>query len=136
MSLESIIQHILEEAGGQSEEITFAAKKEAAGIILTAKQEAEKLYQEILRKEESALEAGKARLVVNARLESKKSLLLAKHQLIDLVFQRLESGLHKERFKKEQVGQEKIQEVSEDAHFYLDNIKLQYESEVAKILFS
>jgi vacuolar-type H+-ATPase subunit E/Vma4 len=136
MSLESIINHILEEAKQQADQITFSAKGEADQLILAAKEEAEKLYQEILRKEESALEAGKAKLVVGARLESKKSLLLAKHQLIDLVFQRLESGLHKERFKKEQVGQEKIQEVSEDAHFYLDNIKLQYESEVAKILFS
>ncbi len=136
MSLESIINHILEEARQQADQITFAAKKEAGQLILTAQEEAEKVSQEILKKEESALEAGKAKLVVGARLESKKELLTAKHELINLAFQKLESGLHKERFKKEQVSQDKIQEVSEEPHFYLENIKLQYESEVANILFS
>ncbi|MBM3254724.1 MAG: hypothetical protein FJZ08_00255 [Candidatus Omnitrophica bacterium] len=136
MSLESIIQHILDEAEGKAQEIISAAQEEATRLIHESREEASQLYLKLLEEEGLILRAQKEKLLVAARLESKKNLLTARHELIDAVFARLEPLLKKERFKKEQVGRHKVEAVSEDSRFYQDSMKLQYEGEVARILFS
>jgi len=78
MSIESIINHILDEAGVQRDKIMRDAQQQAELILQEAIQEADKVYQEILAREKSLLEAEKQKLIVNARLESKKNLLKAK----------------------------------------------------------
>ncbi|MFH0738468.1 MAG: V-type ATP synthase subunit E family protein [Candidatus Omnitrophota bacterium] len=135
MSLESIIQHILDEAKGKAQEIISTAKEEARQLIHGSREEANQLYLRLLEEEELILMAQKEKLLVAARLESKKNLLAARHDLIDAVFVKLEPLLKKERFKKEQVSQHKIEVVPEEGRFYLDSLKLQYQSEVARILF-
>lgn len=135
MSLESILSHILDKANTERERIIQEARSEAQRIIKEANLEAEKLYQGILDKERTLYERQKQRLIVNARLESRKDLLAAKQELVDSVFKKLKSTLNKTKLKKQQVAQEKVHEVAEDIDFYLNQIRPDCESEIAKILF-
>jgi len=135
MSLESIINHILEEADTKKQEIIQQAQKETERITQEARLEADNLYQDIIAKAKADAERQKYQLVVQARLEQKKNLLRTKQELIDSLFQELKSTLREGKIKKEQVSQDKIKEVAEDIDFYLEKIRHDYESEIAGILF-
>jgi vacuolar-type H+-ATPase subunit E/Vma4 len=135
MSLEAILNHILAEANTQRDKIIREAKLAADKIMREAKQEAEALYQEVLNKEKTLSLAQKQRLLVNARLEEQKNLLQEKQELIDSVFERLKSTLKSDRFKKQQVSQDRTKEVPEDIDFYLKQLRQDYETEIAGILF-
>jgi len=134
MSLDSIIEHILKEAEAEKEKIIQQAQAERSTLIQETKKQAEQLYQESIQKETGRLERQKQGLIVQARIESKKQLLKTKQELIDMVFAKLKSTLKKDKLKKEQVSHDKIYEVSEDIDFYLNKIRPDYETEIAKIL--
>jgi len=135
MSLDSILEHILDEANAKRDKIIQEAREKSIRIIQEAKTEAQKLYQEILDKERVFREKEKQRLVTNARLESKKNLLKAKQESIDSAFEKLKSTLAEDKFKKQQVLMDKVKEVPEDIDFYLGKIRQDYETEIARILF-
>ena len=136
MSLESILNNIINEANSQKEKIIQGARQQVDGIIQVANQEAKKLYQEIIDKEKMLSLAEKQKLIVNGRLESKKKSLSVKQELIKAVFEKLRAEIKKDRLKKKQVLQDKTLDVPEDIDFYLNKIRLDYESEIAKMLFS
>ncbi len=100
MSLESIINHILDEANAQKAQIVTQAHRESERIIQEVREEAERLYQDIFDKEKNIYESQKQKLIVDARLEAKKALLKNKQELIDYVFENLKPYLKKEKFKK------------------------------------
>lgn len=135
MSLESILNHILGEAEVQKDKIIQEARQEADKIINQAKKEAEGLYNEILAKEKALAEHEKQAQIVHARLEAKKNLLRAKQDLIDTIFIKLKEDLKKEKLKKQQISHDKTHEVMEDIDFYLNRVRLDYETEIAKVLF-
>lgn len=135
MSLEAILNHILEEAKEEKEKIIQKAKEEKEKIIQAAKAKAERLYQEILEKEKAENERQRQKRLVNARLEAKINLLRTKQELIDAVFKELKSHLSQDKLKKQQISQDKVQDIPEDMDFYLSKIRQDYETEIAKILF-
>lgn len=135
MSLESIINHILEEAGTKKQEIIQQAQKEAERIIQAARLAADNLYQDIIAKARADAERQKHQLMVQACLEQKKNLLKTKQELIDSLFQELKSTLREGKIKKQQVSEDKVKEVAEDIDFYLEKIRHDYESKIAGILF-
>jgi V/A-type H+-transporting ATPase subunit E len=135
MSLDSILNKITHQANLEGKKIIQEARKEAEGLIQQANEEAAGIYRQILGKEKSLYEARKMMLLVNARLESKKSLLKAKQDLIAEIFERLKSEIPKGKIKEEHVLQNKTEEVSEDIDFYLDNLRYEHETEIARILF-
>lgn len=136
MSLESILNHILEQAKNEKEKILQAAKQKQNIIIKEARHEAERIYQEGIEKEKKILERQKQGLIVNARLQAKKDLLKTKQELIEGVLIKLKSELKKERPKKQLVSPEKTREVTQDLGFYLNKIRHEHETEIAKILFA
>jgi vacuolar-type H+-ATPase subunit E/Vma4 len=135
MSLESILEHILNEAELEKNKIVQEALAQVDAIIRQAKEEAAGFYKSIVAKEKSLHEHHKKKLIVNASLEHKKNLLAAKQELIDEVFSRLKSTLKAERFKKEQVSYDKVKETVEDIDFYLAMLRQEHETEIARILF-
>lgn len=135
MSLNSILSHIVGEANKNKEGIIQEARQQADTLIQETRQQARKLYEEIIDTENAFLQKEKQKLIVNSNLESKKKLLRAKRDMIDAVFEKLKSTLEKIKLKKVQVYRDKIEEVGEDIDFYLNKIRLDYETEVAKILF-
>lgn len=135
MSLESILEHILSQANCQKDKIIETAKEEADKIIQAAKLEADKLFQESLEKEKRLYLAGQQKRLVEAHLEAKRQILESKQELISHVFEKLKAGLDKNRFKKERIASDKVEEVNEDLDFYLNKIRPDYEAQIAKILF-
>jgi len=135
MSLESIINHILEEANTKKQGIIQQAQKETERIIQEARLEADNFYREIIAKAKADAKRQKHQFLVQARLEQKKNLLKTKQELIDSLFQELKSTLREGEIKKQQVFEDKIKEVAEDIDFYLEKIRHDYESEIAGILF-
>jgi len=135
MSLESIINHILEEAGTKKQEIIQQAQKEAERIIQETRLAADNLYQDIIAKAKADAKGEKHQLLVQARLEQKKNLLKTKQELIDSLFRELKSTLREGKIKKQQVYGDKIKEVAEDIDFYLEKIRHDYESQIAGVLF-
>lgn len=135
MSLEAIVEHILIEADKEKQKIMQQAMLQAQEIIRQAREESDELYRGIINTQASFGEKQKQRLIVHARLEAKKNLLIAKQELINTVFDRLKSGLNKTQLKKQQIGQDKIQEAYEDMGFYLNKMRQDYETKIAEILF-
>jgi V/A-type H+-transporting ATPase subunit E len=135
MSLESILNHILDEAHQQRDSLIQEAIQQKNKIIEESREEAARVYQEIIEREKILSEAGKQKLIVNVRLESKKGFMQAKQELIDEVFKKLKLQLNKDKFKKQQVSGDKVREVPEDIDFYLERIRPDYETEIAKIIF-
>jgi vacuolar-type H+-ATPase subunit E/Vma4 len=135
MSFDSILTHIQDTAQTEAEKIIQQAKKEAERILQEARLQADKLYQELVAGESYLYEKEKQKLIVQARLQGKKNLLGAKQELIDEVFEKLKLALGKNKFKKEQVSQDKVHEVSEDTDFYLKKIRPDYEVEISALLF-
>jgi len=135
MSLELILNHIINQAQLEREKIIQEAERQAEGIIREAKLEAGQIYQEMLSREEAHNENLKQRLIINARLQQKKRLLEAKQESISAVFKKLKAELKKEKFKKEQVFHDRVHEVTEDTDFHLNNFRLDNESTIAGMLF-
>jgi vacuolar-type H+-ATPase subunit E/Vma4 len=135
MSLDSILGHIINEANSQKEIIIQQAKKQAEEISHSAKQEADKIYQAIISQEKSAFQSQKQKAIVNARLEARKNLLAAKQELMDAVLEQLKFQIGKEKFKKKQILQDRVHEVAEDIDFYLHQVRLDNETEIARTLF-
>jgi len=135
MSLDSILKHILDEAGAKRDEIIREAQKETEALIQAAGAEAEALYKDIIIHTKQDCEKNRERLLVNARLEARKSLLCAKQTLVEEVFKRLKAGLKSDKFKRQQISEGKIKEAPEDLDFYLAKLRRDYETEIAGILF-
>lgn len=136
MSLESIVEHIVNEACAQAERIVQQAQKEAREIIHQAQGEADSVFQEIIAQKKVIYEKQKQASVVNARLEKKKNLLQSQQESINLAFAKVKTGLEKDKFKKQIILEDRIKEVPEDVDFYLKKIRQDSESEIAKILFA
>lgn len=135
MSLESILNRILNEANAEAEKIIQDANRQAEKIIQDAKLAADALYQDIISRAKADYEHQKQRLIVNARLEYKKNLLESKQEFINEVFNKIKSTVNSDKIKKKQISSDKAREVPEDIDFYLNKTRQDYETEIAGILF-
>lgn len=135
MSLESILERIKAEGLVQKEEIIEATQKEAQDLIYKARLEAERLGREIVASQRNIAQKQKEGLIVNARLKAKNAVLSSKQALIDHVFERVKDHMGRTKFKKQIISHDKVSEVSQEPGHYLQDIRHEYESEIAKILF-
>ncbi len=136
MSLDSILSYIIGEANKKKDDIIREARQQADAVLREARQQADKLYQEIIDSEKFLLEKERQKIIVNSRLEGKKNSLKTKQEMIDAVFEKVKSGLKKGKFKRVKIYHDKTEEVDEDVDFYLNKIRLDYEAEITRILFS
>jgi vacuolar-type H+-ATPase subunit E/Vma4 len=122
MSLEKILDKILEEAGSEAERIVMESRRKAEEITQNARKEAEMQASAILEKAERQGNLEASRLVTQARLEKRIRLLGCKRDLIDEVlekaFQKLEGDkiklkrkiVRKDGEKEEFIEQEKLKQ--------------------------
>jgi vacuolar-type H+-ATPase subunit E/Vma4 len=134
--MDLILQHILQEAEEEKQKILAAAQKEAAQIIAAARQEADALSRGILQRFEANCLNQKKRNIVNARLQQKTKLLEKKQEFIEAVTARLRQDLEAHKLKKEQVCLHQTNQVAEDPVFYLEQLRRDYETDLAAALFS
>lgn len=135
MSLESIIDSILKDAEANAGKIIKEAKSSADRILQDTLTETKDIYNQNVTKGNLFCESNKEKVIVKARLEAKKNLLAAKQELINKVIEKLKADLKKSSLKKKEIFKDKTSEVPENIDFYLKNLRLDYESEIAKILF-
>ena len=135
MSLESILSRIESETLARREEIIQEAKENAARIIKESVIQARSLYEQILKTEGLRYENQKQRLLVNARLEAKKNQLKVKQELISNVFNNLKHHCQKSKLIKYQISQDTVRETQLDVDTYLEQMKFDYESKIAEIIF-
>ncbi len=120
----------------QRDKILSEAVEKKAALSRAAEEEAERLFLEEVSRAERAAAAEKNRIMINGRLEAKKRLLEAKRELLSSVFAGLEPLLAEKGLMKEQVLPEGTRNVPEESGFYLEELRQDFESEVAAVLFS
>lgn len=84
--VESIRERIMKEAGRRAEEQLKRARAEADKLLENARKEAETVKRSIASKAESDSIELTRRLISSAELEGRKTVLKAKHELIDSVY--------------------------------------------------
>ena len=136
MAIEPIVEHIIRQAGMQRDKIIAEAAEKGEALSRTADEEAEKLFREEVSKAERAAAAEKDRIIIDSRMEAKKRLLEAKRALLSSVFAGLKPLLEEKKLMKEQVSPEGTKSVPEEIGFYLEELRQDFESEVAAVLFS
>ena len=136
MSLESIISRIVNQATKEEERIVADALLGRDRIMDEAAKEAKAIHESRVKKESAACEIRKQREVVKARLDYRKKLLETKQAMIAEVFLDLKKALKDHKVKKEEVYADRTKEVPEDSGFYIAKLMQDYETQIAKILFS
>jgi vacuolar-type H+-ATPase subunit E/Vma4 len=135
MSLDSILSHITKENDIERDKIIKAAQSQAREVVREAHKEAEAIYAQGLAKEKAACESQRQRLLAAVQLESKKKILQAKQELIGEVIAKLKPHLKKEKFKRKEIRFDAVKETAEALSFYLNKLRQDYESEIARMLF-
>ncbi|MDI6707777.1 MAG: V-type ATP synthase subunit E [Candidatus Thermoplasmatota archaeon] len=88
MGLEELKAQIISDANKKAEEIKTNAKLKAQEITKEAEERAEEIKEEGLRKAEEDARAVKARIIGEAKLEARKSLLFVKQEIIEKVIKK------------------------------------------------
>ena len=100
MGLGSLEAKIIEEAEKEARRIKKEAQKQVEELTAKAGQKAELEYSAIIKSAHQKAAALKKSILVPARLEAKKTILSAKHEILDQVFHGLESKKTEENIEK------------------------------------
>ena len=123
MSLEKILDKILEEARGETEQILLESRQKAEEITQNARIQGEKQAKAILEQAEQQGNLEANRLVTQARLEKRIKLLRCKKELIDEV---LEKAFQKQKSEKIVLKRKIIRKEGESEEDF-DRQKLKHE---------
>ena len=86
MGIEDIKQKIIADAKERAKQIREEAEKKAKSIVDEAKDNAKQIKKESKEKAELEAEAKKKRILALARLEARKSILAARHDMMEEAF--------------------------------------------------
>jgi vacuolar-type H+-ATPase subunit E/Vma4 len=93
MSQKELLEAISQQALIQTEKVAADAEESAASIIHRAESEISDIKDTVIDKARRSVASEEARIVNEARLESKKGMLAAKHELVDKVMAALRKSL-------------------------------------------
>lgn len=136
MSLEKILQRIVDDAQAEAERIIQENKMKAEEIKEKSRQEASELANSLLEMSERKANLEASRLITQTRLEGKLNLLSSKKKLIEEVLERAfqSEGLREKRMKKEVVLKEGKREEFFDEEKLKDELRPLLEGYIAKVL--
>jgi vacuolar-type H+-ATPase subunit E/Vma4 len=136
MSLEKILEKILEDARTEADGIILESHRKTEGIKEGARKQAEEQARKLLEEAERQAELEASRIVSQARLEKKLEILSCKKDLIeetlDRVFQRYD--LKGERLKRKIVMKDGEKEESFDLEELKERLRSEMEKEIAEEL--
>ncbi|MDD5668555.1 MAG: V-type ATP synthase subunit E [Candidatus Omnitrophica bacterium] len=135
MALESILNHIIGNANSEAENIVKKARQETDILIAEAREKTEIRVVEFVRERTEEYEKLKQKMIVNARLEARKKILQEKQDLISRVFEQLKPELTNLNLMQDRVMFDSVQPVPAPAGLYADNLRADFEQEIADILF-
>jgi V/A-type H+-transporting ATPase subunit E len=136
MSLEKIIDKILQDAQKEADRIIAENQKKADEIKSAAMKDAEVLAESLLSEEERQGELEASRLLTQARLEGKVKILSYKKNLIDSVLEKAfqKQDLDEEVFRRKVILKDGEKEESFDKERLLNEIRPRLESYIAEVL--
>jgi vacuolar-type H+-ATPase subunit E/Vma4 len=135
MALYSILARIQDDTAAQGRAIVQEARQHAEKLVEAGEQEAEKLYRGTMLAAKNLAAQKKQRELVICRLENRKRVLQTKQEILDALFAKAKSRLKKNRIKKQVVASKGHTEESENIDFFLNALRRDIESELAKLLF-
>jgi vacuolar-type H+-ATPase subunit E/Vma4 len=136
MALDAILTRIQDETDTQVRAIIQEARLQAVKSLEAGRQEADKSYHATMLAAKNLAAQKKKRALVICRLENRKKILKTKEEILDHLFEKVQSHLKKGKLKKQVVSVRKRQEVPEDIGFYLEKLRRDIETELAQLLFS
>lgn len=136
MSLEKIIEKILDDARGEAERIILETRNKAGAIIQGAEEDAARSAEAQLKESERAAQLEASRLITQARLEKKISILSRKKEIINEVLDKaFEKGwTGKERMKRKVILKTGEKEEAFGKDKLLDELRPQLEDFIARAL--
>jgi vacuolar-type H+-ATPase subunit H len=136
MSLEKILKKIIEDAQSEADKIILESEKKAGEIKEKARQEAANLAEALIKEEERKGRLEASRLVTQARLERKISILSRKKELIDHVLEKaFQKGvLGKEGLKRKIIMKDGEREEPYDEKRLKEELRLKLENEIIEAL--
>ena len=101
MSVEKIVQRILEDARAEVQKILEEAEREAARIAADSEVEADRVRRSVLKEAQEEAERRRQQVLAEARLKARQRVLAARRRAVDRVFEealRRLQGLPPERY--------------------------------------
>ena len=136
MSLEKILEKIIDDAQTEADKIILESKKKAAEIKERARKEASGLAEALVKEVERQGHLEASRIITKARLEMKINTLSRKKELIEEVlekaFQRGAKG--KERLKRKIIMKEGESEEPYDEEKLKEELRSKLENEILEAL--
>lgn len=136
MSLEKILKKIIDDAQSEADKVILESQKKAEEIKEKARQEASDLAEALVKEEERQGNLEANRLITQARLEKKISILSRKKELIDEVLEKAfqEGALEKEALKRKVIMKDGERIEPYDEERLKGELRLKLENEIIKAL--
>lgn len=136
MSLEKILDKILEEARLEAEQILQESRQKAEEIIKNARKQGEMQASAILEQAERLGNLEASRLVTQARLEKRIKILRCKKDLIDQVLEKSFQEQKDDTFglKRKVIRKDGEQEELVDHHKVKQELRPRLEKDIAEVL--
>ncbi|MCX6554251.1 MAG: V-type ATP synthase subunit E [Candidatus Aminicenantes bacterium] len=136
MALDSILTRIQDETSAQARVIVQEARQQAEKLLATGRREADKLFRVTMLAAQNLAAQKKQRELVICRLENRKRVLQTKQEILDALFAKTKSKLKKSQIRKQVVAAQGHTEESESIDFFINALRRDIETELAKLLFS
>jgi len=94
MGYQVLIETLLKEGESKSREIVEKARKEAEAILHEAKEKADRFEQESRQSVQKEIQVRRTKILNQERMEGRQSLLKAKYEVLDRIFEKAEERLH------------------------------------------
>jgi vacuolar-type H+-ATPase subunit E/Vma4 len=136
MSLENIIQKIIQDAEGEAHRIIREGTDKAEAIKREARKEAEARGAALIKEEERAGKLESHRIVTQARLEKKLNMLSLKKELVDEVLEQAFkiAGVENMSLTRTVILKDGEMQESYDKDRLKDEIRLKLENDIAEVL--
>ncbi|UCC38409.1 MAG: hypothetical protein JSV96_11275 [Candidatus Aminicenantes bacterium] len=136
MSLEKILKKIIDDAQSEADQILHESEKKAEEIGEKAREEAENLAEALIKEGERKGQLEASRLITQARLERRISILSCKKRLIDEVLEKAfqKGGLEKKELKRKIIMKDREKEEPYDEKRLKEELRQKLENEIIGIL--
>lgn len=136
MSLEKILKKIIGDAQSEADKIILEGEMKAGEIKEKAREEATNLAEALIKEEERKGRLEASRLITQAHLERRISILSCKRELIDEVLEKAfqKGGLRKEGLKRMIILKDGEKEEPYDEKRLKEELRLKLENEIIEVL--
>jgi len=136
MSLEKILEKIINDAQAEADSIISESQKKAEEIKEAARKEASTLAAALMEEAERKANLKASRLITQARLEKRIDILSRKKELINEILEKAlqKSGFEEKELKKKIVLKDGEREESYDREKLLEEFRPKLENYILKVL--